>query len=71
MINIRGNNMAKVHVERLTEDCIYVRVGDLTVYVDDSTEEQIISVWDSGGSELKSEWWKPEGELGSLSIKKA
>lgn len=63
--------MAKVHVERLTEDCIYVRVGDLTVYVDDSTEEQIISVWDSEGSKLKSEWWKPEGEHGSLSVKKA
>ena len=63
--------MAKVHVERLTEDCIYVRVGDLTVYVDDSTEEQIISVWDSGGSKLKSEWWKLEGEHGSLSVKKA
>ena len=63
--------MAKVHVERLTEDCIYVRVGDLTVYVDDSTEEQIINVWDSEGCKLKSEWCKPEGELGNLSVKKA
>ena len=71
MTNNRGNNMAKVHVERLSEDCIYVRVGDLIVYVDDSTGEQIINVWDSEGSKLKSKWWKPEGELGSLSVKKA
>ena len=71
MINIRGNNMAKVHVERLSDDCIRVRVGDLTVYIDDSTDEQIINVWDSEGSKLKSEWWNPDGELGSLSVKKA
>lgn len=63
--------MAKVHVERLSDDCIRVRVGDLTVYIDDSTDEQIINVWDSEGSKLKSEWWNPEGELGSLSVKKA
>ena len=62
--------MAKVHVERLSEDCIYVRVGDLTVYVDDSTEEQIINVWDSVGTKLKSEWWKPEEERGMLLITK-
>ena len=42
MINTKGIKMAKVHVERLTDDCIYVKVGDMTVYVDDSTEEQII-----------------------------
>tara|TARA_Y100000114_G_scaffold93702_1_gene87080 strand:+ start:1109 stop:1273 length:165 start_codon:yes stop_codon:yes gene_type:complete len=53
MTNNRGNNMAKVHVERLTDDCIRVRVGDLTVYIDDSTDEQIINVWDSEGSKLE------------------
>lgn len=70
MTNNRGGNMAKVHVERLTEDCIYVRVGDLTVYVDDSTGEQIINVWGSVGTKLKSEWWKPEEERGMLLITK-
>ena len=70
MTNNRGGNMAKVHVERLSEDCIYVRVGDLTVYVDDSTEEQTINVWDSVGTKLKSKCWKPEEERGMLLITK-
>lgn len=68
MINTKGIKMAKVHVERLTDDCIYVKVGDMTVYVDDSTEEQIISISSSSGDRIKSEWHKPSGETGSLQV---
>jgi len=40
--------MAKIKIDKRTEECAFIEVGNYTVYVDDSTEEQIIEVSKDG-----------------------
>ena len=37
--------MSKVKVDRRTPHAIYVEVGDMTVYIDNSTLEQIVDIY--------------------------
>jgi len=40
--------MAKINIDKRSEECAFIQVGNYTVYVDDSTEEQIIEVSKEG-----------------------
>lgn len=37
--------MSEVKVDRRTPNAIYVEVGDMTVYIDNSTLEQIVDIF--------------------------
>ena len=40
--------MAKIKIDKRTEECAFIEVGSVTVYVDDSTKEQIVEVSKDG-----------------------
>ena len=49
IVNYLGESeMAKIKIDKRTEECAFIEVGSVTVYVDDSTEEQIIEVFKDG-----------------------
>jgi hypothetical protein len=48
-VNYLGESeMAKINIDKRNEECAFIQVGNYTVYVDDSTEEQIIEVFKEG-----------------------
>ena len=48
-VNYLGESeMAKINIDKRTKECAFIEVGNYTVYVDDSTEEQIIEVSKDG-----------------------
>ena len=39
--------MEKLKIDQRTEECVYITVGNKTVYIDDSTNEEIIDIWEN------------------------
>ena len=37
--------IGEIEIDVRSEKCLYVRIGDWIVYIDDSTNERIITTW--------------------------
>lgn len=42
---------SNIKIDKRSDKCVYVTIGDWTVYLDDSTNEKIIDTWTEGEEE--------------------
>ena len=46
--------MSKIIIDKRSDECAYITVGTKTVYVDDSTNESIVNIWEGEATESPS-----------------
>ena len=47
---------ANIKVDQRSDKCVYITIGNWTIYLDDSTNEKIIDHWIEG--EESNDWYK-------------